>query len=163
MLEQHSKKTSLTLFEPIIEGLVEMSSKVNPETLNNVLNLIARLITALQEGQDQLREAHTTQVENLQRLQVDLQGERDTLTSAIATGNNRLKEIQSRLNELDGLLTISNAIVEVTTANLADAKAACARKQEEYNAQKVSRTTEVDIVDRLLEFVNERIASASGE
>jgi ferritin-like metal-binding protein YciE len=50
MLEQHSKKTSLTLFEPIIEGLVEMSSKVNPETLNNVLNLIARLITALQEG-----------------------------------------------------------------------------------------------------------------
>lgn len=50
ILEQHSKKTSLTLFQPIIEGLVEMSTSVNPETLNNVLNLIARLITALQEG-----------------------------------------------------------------------------------------------------------------
>jgi hypothetical protein len=47
ILEQHSKKTSLTLFQPIIEGLVEMSTSVNPETLNNVLNLIARLITAL--------------------------------------------------------------------------------------------------------------------
>lgn len=52
ILEKHTKKTSLTLFQPIIEGLVEMSTKVNPETLNNVLNLIARLITALQEGQD---------------------------------------------------------------------------------------------------------------
>jgi predicted house-cleaning noncanonical NTP pyrophosphatase (MazG superfamily) len=62
VLEQHTKKTSLTLFQPIIEGLVEMSTKVNPETLNNVLNLIARLITALQEGQDQLRDTHETQV-----------------------------------------------------------------------------------------------------
>ena len=26
ILEQHSKKTSLTLFQPIIEGLVEMST-----------------------------------------------------------------------------------------------------------------------------------------
>lgn len=64
-LESHSKKTSLTLFQPIIEGLVEMSTKVNPETLNNVLNLIARLITALQEGQDQLNETHGTQVHTL--------------------------------------------------------------------------------------------------
>lgn len=52
ILEKHSKKTSLTLFQPIIEGLMEMSTQVNPETLNSVLNLIARLITALQEGQD---------------------------------------------------------------------------------------------------------------
>lgn len=47
ILEAHSKKSSLTLFQPIIEGLMEMSAKVNPETLNNVLGLIARLITAL--------------------------------------------------------------------------------------------------------------------
>lgn len=47
ILESHSKKSSLTLFQPIIEGLVEMSTKVDPETLNNVLNLIARLITSL--------------------------------------------------------------------------------------------------------------------
>jgi hypothetical protein len=43
------------------------------------------------------------------------------------------------LNELDGLLRISNAIVEVTTENLADAKTGCTRKEDEYNNQKVSR------------------------
>ena len=68
-----------------------------------------------------------------------MKSERDTLNSAVATGNNRLKEIQSRLNELDGLLRISNAIVEVTTENLADAKTGCSRKEDEYNNQKVSR------------------------
>jgi hypothetical protein len=67
------------------------------------------------------------------------------------------------LNELDGLLRISNAIVEVTTANLADAHAGCTRKEDEYNNQKVSRQTELDIVDRLIQFVNERLASAVGE
>jgi hypothetical protein len=44
-----------------------------------------------------------------------------------------LKEIQSRLNELDGLLANSNAIVEITQSNLDEANAASKRKQEEYN------------------------------
>jgi len=34
---------------------------------------------------------------------------------------------------LDGLIRISNAIVDVTTENLSDAKTGCTRKEDEYN------------------------------
>jgi hypothetical protein len=52
--------------------------------------------------------------------------------------------------------------VLATTANLADAKASCKGKEDEYNVQNVNRQSETDIVDRLIEFVTERIANAPG-
>ncbi|CAK82366.1 unnamed protein product (macronuclear) [Paramecium tetraurelia] len=158
ILEAHTKKSSLTLFQPIIEGLAEMTTKVNPETLNNVLSLVARLITALQEGQDQLEANHKTQVENLTRLGDDLRNEKQTLQVSLATANNRLKEIQSRLNELDGLINISNAIVEVTQLNIQDATKINELEDQEYSNQKVSRQTEIDIVDRLIEYINQKLS-----
>ncbi|CAD8102780.1 unnamed protein product [Paramecium sonneborni] len=158
ILEAHTKKSSLTLFQPIIEGLAEMTTKVNPETLNNVLSLVARLITALQEGQDQLESNHKTQVENLTRLGDDLRNEKQTLQVSLATANNRLKEIQSRLNELDGLINISNALVEVTQLNIQDAIQINELEDSEYSNQKVSRQTEIDIVDRLIEYINSKLS-----
>ncbi|KAM3129252.1 hypothetical protein pb186bvf_018631 [Paramecium bursaria] len=158
ILEQHSKKSSLTLFQPIIEGLAEMTSKVNPETLNNVLSLISRLITVLQEGLDQLEANHKVQVENLTRLVTDLKNERQTLQLSLATGNNRVKEINSRLNELDGLINISNALVEVTQLNIVDATNDTNLSVAESENQKVSRTTEIDIVDRLIQYINEKLS-----
>jgi hypothetical protein len=48
MLEKHIKGTQLAIFTPIIEGLVDLSGDpLKFEVLNNVLSLIARLITIL--------------------------------------------------------------------------------------------------------------------
>ena len=57
----------------------------------------------------------------------------------MATGNNRIKEINSRLNELDGLINISNALVEVTQLNIVDATNDTNLSVTESDNQKVSR------------------------
>lgn len=47
--------------------------------------------------------------------------------------------MNSRLNELDGLINISNALVEVTKLNIEDANSLCAAQASEYDSQKLSR------------------------
>lgn len=98
----------------------------------------------------------------MNKLAADLESEEVTLQNSISAASNRVKEIQSRLNELDGLLFTTDLIVKAAENNLAESKEACARKQQEYNEQSVSRRSETDIVERLIEFITERIANAPG-
>lgn len=74
-------------------------------------------------------------VENLNRLAADLVNEQVTLQNSLNGANNRVKEIQSRLGELDGLLATSDILVNGVAANLATVKEACASKDVSYNEQ----------------------------
>lgn len=63
-LIEHSKDrtTAMNLFAPIIEGLALLETTQKREALDQILDLIARLLTILLEAQQALEKAHNDAV-----------------------------------------------------------------------------------------------------
>jgi hypothetical protein len=87
----------------------------------------------------------------------NLSAQIETLKVNIDVYDTRLGEIEIRLNELKPLMAQYDVLTQVNGQMLAGTKSDCAGSAELHSSQQASRTKQLAILDKLIEYFNSQV------
>ncbi|EAR83961.3 trichocyst matrix protein T4-B, putative (macronuclear) [Tetrahymena thermophila SB210] len=153
-----NKSKHSTLFKPLIIALSQLSSQLNNDSIQKILNLLQNLRQALTDAQDEGRVAEETAQNLWQKLLEQLQINKQKYDDEKQRLTDQIISISALLNQQKNSLENNNNSLENFIIQLQDEQTLCQKQSLDYEDETKENQKESAILMELKEHLNEKFS-----